>query len=48
MIHLNAHSILHHLDEIQNQFNGYDVIAITESWLTPRCVDCMLTFFSFV
>ena len=44
IIHLNARSLLRNLDEIQKQFSNYDIIAITETWLTKQVDDRLLTF----
>ena len=44
LIHLNARSLLRHIDEIQSEMNGYDIIALTETWLTDKIDDRLLTF----
>ena len=44
LIHLNILSLLRHIDEFQTQVNGYDIIAVTETWLTSQSNDRLLTF----
>ena len=39
MIHLNIRSYMKHKDEIQLSFQNYDIIAITETWLSPMISD---------
>ena len=50
LIHLNIRSLLRNVDEFQKQMNGFDIIAITETWLTERADDRLLTFpnYSFI
>ena len=50
LIHINIRSLLRHIDELQKQLDGFDIIAITETWLTKRADDRLLHFpnFSFI
>ena len=42
-IRINVRSLLKHLDEIHVELGQYDVIGLTETWLTPRANDLLLT-----
>ena len=44
LAHLNARSLLKHKDEIEFALGGYDVIGITETWLTERVDDRLIGF----
>ena len=39
MVHLNIRSYLKHKDELQLSFSMYDIIALTETWLSPMISD---------
>ena len=42
ILHLNIRSLLKHKDELSAELLGYDIIALTETWLTPRVIDRMI------
>ena len=42
--HANVRSIIRHLDETFMIFDVYDIIGITESWLTDRISNAMSKF----
>ena len=39
MVHINVRSLFNKIDQIRTMFNGFDVIIISESWLTPAIPD---------
>ena len=43
IVHVNIRSLLRHKDELQSELDGHDIIAITETCLTPRATDHLLT-----
>ena len=42
MVHLNIRSILKSMDQIRQNFNGMDLILISETWLGPAIPDAAL------
>ena len=50
LIHINIRSLLRNIDELQKQLTDFDLIAITETWLTDRADDRLLIFpnYSFI
>ena len=43
MVHLNVRSLYEHIDEIRLSFTNYDVITFTETWLTDKLPNSMLS-----
>ena len=41
-LYLNARSIVNKSGELQTIATGYDIIAITETWLKPDTLDCKI------
>ena len=39
IIHLNVLSLTKHKDEICAELLGYDILGLTETWLTPKVID---------
>ena len=44
IVHLNTRSLLKHVDEVRSQFDGFDIIGLTETWLSCRSNDCILHY----
>ena len=44
IVHLNTRSLLKHLDEVRSQFDSFDFICLTETWLSCRANDHILHF----